>query len=166
MPQDELLRAWYPRAERALYAHRFAAKGFRTLHLWLGIPLVLLTAFVGTSVFVALEKETSQEFRFITGGTSVVAALLAALQTFLDFRERSDSHNQAAARYGAVRRKIEQFEALPTTDSEGCMEFFDSVRIELDTLAASFPAVSERYWKKADKEIQKARLIATTSSAA
>jgi len=69
--------------------------------------VVVLTTVVGTSVFAALGKEVSLGARLAVGAVSVLAAVLAALQTFLRLSERAESHKKSAAGYAAFRRDIE-----------------------------------------------------------
>jgi Protein of unknown function (DUF4231) len=148
----QVLDEWKSRAERALFAHRYAAKGFQTLHLWLGIPLVVITAVVGTSMYATLESQPAFWVKAITAGLSVLAAILAAVQTFVSPQDRRQIHNEAAAGFAAVRRNIEEFEALPEDQKPPAKEFLDSVREELDTLARKYPPVPDMYWNKADRD--------------
>lgn len=152
---QDVLDEWKSRAERALFAHRYAAKGFQALHLWLGIPLVAITALVGTSIFATLESQPYFWVKSITAAASVLAAILAAVQTFVSPQDRRQIHNEAAAGFAAVRRKIEEFEALPVDEKPPAKEFLDCVREELDTLARKYPPVPDRYWNKAGKDRKK-----------
>lgn len=151
---QQTLDDWKSRARLAIFAHRYAAKGFKLEHLFIGIPLVVLTAFIGTSIFAALERGAPIEFRIFAGFCCVLATILASVQTFLKWRERSDEHNRTAAGYAAVRRQIEQYEAFKNGIQNSEHIFFDAVRIELDTLATR-PPVPEKYMRKAEKEIKR-----------
>jgi hypothetical protein len=142
---------WKSRAARSTLAHRLASKGFEKLHLRLGIPLVVLSAAVGLTVFATLEGEANFWLRVATGACSGVATVLAALQTFLDPQARGQAHARAAAGYAAVRREIEQAESLDLPPGDALTKLLTSIRERLDELAATGPSVADRYWEGADK---------------
>src|SRR6202012_1161862 len=73
----------------------------------LGIPAVILSTVVGTTVFASLQKQVSFKIQLFVGAVSVFAAILAALQTFLRHSERAEKHRSAAASYGGLRKQIE-----------------------------------------------------------
>jgi hypothetical protein len=83
------------------------AKRLQRLHYWLGVPTVVLSAMVGTAVFVALGKVVDVWAQVAVGLTSMTAAVLAALQTFLRFAERAEQNRKLAAGFASLRREIE-----------------------------------------------------------
>ena len=112
---------------------------------------MVLSDFVGTSVFATLDGEASFYLRLMTGGCSALAAVPAGLQTFLDPPARAQLHHQSSAGYAAVRRRIEQLESLPPTP-EDLQKVVDSIRERLDELAATAPVVADRYWRASDQQ--------------
>jgi hypothetical protein len=78
---------------------------------------VITSAIVGTSLVATLADEKAEtlppEMRFAIASLSVVAAVLAAAQTFLGFAKRSEQHVQAADCYAAIQRKIDAFGVPP-----------------------------------------------------
>ncbi len=146
---DILLRQWALRLKRAQLAHRFAAKGYSTLHLWMGIPAVVLATVVATSVFASWEGQLEGYGRILTGMLSVGAAIFAALQTFLRFEEKSEKHQMTDARYGAIRQKIEQTQAFMRMHHEDLDDFYHKIRREIEELSKEALIVPERFWQQA-----------------
>ncbi len=82
--------------------------------------MVVSSAVVGTSLFATLAGTTSdaapRSLRVAISSLSVLAAVLAAIQTFLRFSERSERHVQAGDWYSAIKRQVDQLEAFPPDD--------------------------------------------------
>ena len=143
---DILLEDWYRRLRYAQFAHYEAAKAFDRMNYWLGIPAVVLSTLVGTSVFASLgEAQVDQRVQITIGLTSVLAATLAGLQTFLRFSERAEKHRITASKYGALRREIE--EILSTGDSV-TRDAITLLRQHIDRLAEEAPHVPHRIWSR------------------
>jgi hypothetical protein len=107
--QRDLLKTWYDRSAGNQYLHYVAADHYRKATYLLGVPVIVLSAAVGTSVFASLQQQPTLWVQVSIGLASVVAAVLASLQTFLRYGERSELHRLAGAKYGAVGREIEHF---------------------------------------------------------
>ena len=73
----------------------------------LGIPVVVITALVGTSIFATLQENPSVYIKIAAGILSLSATILAALQTYLAFSERSAKHKEAGAKYAAIWRRLD-----------------------------------------------------------
>ncbi len=101
--------------------------------------MIVLSAVVGTSIFATLQADKNMTMQIVTGLISFAAAVLASLQTFLRFAERSENHRVAAANYGSLRRLIEEeLTQLPDT-SEGKKELLGKIRSQFDQLAKESP---------------------------
>jgi conflict system pore-forming effector with SLATT domain len=105
--QAELIPEWYRRVAVTQYAHYLSADHFGARKYWLGVPAVLLSTLVGTSVFATIERQPELWLQIAVGLSSVAAALLASLQTFMGYTERAEKHRMAGARYGALGRELE-----------------------------------------------------------
>ncbi|MCI0410846.1 MAG: SLATT domain-containing protein, partial [Acidobacteria bacterium] len=108
---EALLKDWRQRMAAASEAHYKLASGLRKKNLMLGVPVVIFSSIVGTSLFATLadpEAGIPPAFKITVGSISVAAAILSALQTFLRFGERAEKHVVAADWYAAVRRDIDQ----------------------------------------------------------
>src|SRR5256885_11332857 len=81
---DALLQDWHNRAAAAQHAHYLLAHRLRRRNLGLGIPAVVFSSIVGTSLFATLTRENVHtSLRILIGCISVLAAAAAALPTFL-----------------------------------------------------------------------------------
>jgi hypothetical protein len=123
-------------------AHFDAAMRFGKRNVQLGLPAIIFSTFVGTSVFASLNNEHIHEWlKIAVGLISVVAAVLTALQTFLGFSERAEKHRTTAVRYGAVGRQIEQFLQTGTSAHETTDDLVDHIREHLNRLAEESPVL-------------------------
>lgn len=132
----QVIDDWYERVAVTQRAHYLSADHFGARKYWLGIPAVVLSTLVGTSVFATVQKQPAFWLQITVGLASVAAALFASLQTFLGYSERAEKHRIAGAKYGALGRELEQLRASDTPPSA---EIISKVRKSLDDLAVESP---------------------------
>ena len=132
----DVLEEWYRRVAVTQAAHYFSAGYFGARKYWLGIPTVILSTLVGTTVFATLQKQPELWMQIVVGLASVTAALLASLQTFLGYSERAEKHRIAGAKYEALGRELEQ---LIADEIAPPPETISEVRKRLDDLAVESP---------------------------
>ena len=77
---------------------------------------------------------------------SLVAAILAALQTFLRFGERAEKRVMAGDWYAAVRRDVEEMLALSTDERGKPKDCFDRIRKEMAKIGQQSPEIGDRLW--------------------
>ncbi len=123
---------WHDRVAIMQHEHYLAALRFSHLHYWVGIPLILLTAIVGGSVFARPQQKRNASSRIAIEMLSV----LAALQTFLSYNERVEKHRMAGARYGALGWQL----ALMLAQDSDC-NGLDDIGKQLDALAQESPNI-------------------------
>jgi len=104
---EELLRNWHNRVYAAQTAYYDVAERFRRWNYRLGIPVVVVSSLVGAAVL------SEKGDKWLVGSVSILAALLASLQTFLKFGENATLHGAAGDWFAAIRRDIEEVLALP-----------------------------------------------------
>jgi hypothetical protein len=149
-PQVEaLLEDWHHRVYAAQSAHYASADLFRMLNYVVGVPAVIFSSVVGTSLFAGLDKDSPRTV--LVASTSILAAILGALQTFLRFAERATLHATAADWYSAIRRDIEEILHLPVGDRGAPKECLDEVRKEMNRVAQDSPELSARVWERQAK---------------
>lgn len=132
-----LLDEWHDKARQLQYQHYQSAKRFGKLNFYLGIPVVIFSTFVGTSVFAALQQKPDARLQILVGLISVVAAILAGLQTFLGYAERTEKYRVAGVKYGAIAREIETARVLPPEQAEEVKHLLDNVKKSMNDLAES-----------------------------
>ncbi len=142
---DQLLADWYQRIRFVQFCHYEAAKLYDRLNYALGIPVIGLSTLVGSSVFSQMGQSIEHWFQVGIGLTSFLAAVLASLQTFFKFSEKSERHRIAAAKYGALRREIEEILA---THPQPDREVVNTLRQKLDRLADEAPPIPDRIWSR------------------
>ncbi len=145
----ELLRDWEARAISSSEAHYELATRLSKSNIRFGIPVVVLTTFVGTSVFATLQHEVNTGLRVAVGLLSVLAAVLASLQTFLRFGERAEKHRTAAEHWASIRREIDEKLALHPTylASRGDpQDYLDNLRQRMDQVSQQSPEMGDTGW--------------------
>jgi hypothetical protein len=157
-PRAQLLLRWLRNCLRAQIGNYEAAGLFTRRNYLLGVPAVLLSAAVGTSVFAALgSKNVDPLIQMAVGGISVLAAVLSALQTFFRWGELASKHRAAAAEYGAVKREIDELLARYAAGADVLDEDVTRVRERMDTLSRDVPELPESTWRRARVSIRLAR---------
>lgn len=144
-PRDAraLVINWIRRARESQIRHYTMADRLTAYGRRLGLAVIAITTATGTSAFLSLvATAVSPQLRIVIGMTSISAAVLASLQTFLRYSERAELHRRAGAQYGAVRRRLEALHAgnpcMPDTRD------IDIVRDELDHIAQNAPHLPRR----------------------
>jgi hypothetical protein len=144
---EQLLADWRRRARESQFAHYEAVKPLVRANTSFGVVAVVLSTFVGTSLFATLESQSTSSFRLLIGFISVLAAVLSSLQTFLRYSERAEKHRAAGARFGSLRREIELVQAKGPPYDEARIE---TLREKLDSISSEAPEISEIVWKKTE----------------
>lgn len=145
---EQLLQDWRSRVYAAQSAYYMEAERLSRWNYLLGIPVVIVSSLVGTAIFANLEGSPSKSIRVVAGVVSVLAAILASLQTFLRLGESTTLHGAAGDWYSAIRRDIEELLALPPGlrgDPKVCL---DSIRKEMNKAGQKSPELSERLWAR------------------
>ena len=155
-----LLAQWQERAAISQDAHYVIATRLWRYDLLFGIPVVVLATVVGTSVFATLQEQVHVGLRIAVGIVSVLAAVLASLQTFLRFQERAEKHRAAAELWAAMRREIDQMLALhPEYLAEGSdpKDYLDLLRKRMREVSAQSPEIGDADWTRAQDKWTKAQ---------
>jgi hypothetical protein len=140
-----LLEDWRRRVYAAQSAHYTAADRFRLLNYLIGVPAIIFSSIVGTAVFAGLQKDSPQAFT--VAAISIIAAVLAGLQTFLRFPERAAQHASAADWYSAIRRDIEEQLHLPIDSRGSAKDCVDKLRKEINRVTQEAPELDVRLWQ-------------------
>jgi hypothetical protein len=146
---EQLLENWHKRVYAAQAGHYASADMFRLLNYVVGIPAVVFSSIVGTAIFVGLDHDTPRNL--VVAFASILAAVLAGLQTFLRFSERAARHATAADWYSAIRRDIEQVLHLPVASRGKAKDCLDRVRKEINRAGQDAPELNVRLWKREAK---------------
>ena len=154
---EQLLQDWRQRVYAAQSAHYASADRFRLLNYVVGVPAVVFSSVVGTAIFAGLEKNSPKAP--LVALASILAAVLAGLQTFLRFSERAAHHATAADWYSAIRRDIEGTLHLPVEVRGKAKDCVDQVRKEMNRAAQDAPELNTRLWSREAKRFRVKELL-------
>jgi hypothetical protein len=148
-----LAESWLKRLREAQFAHYEAAEVLSRTHTRLGLPVVILSTVVGSSVFasIAADKVVPIIVKIVVGLISVAAAVLASLQTFLKLSERAEKHRAVAARYGAIRREVEQVLVFKEIEPKT----LDGIRSQIDALSGEAPEIPKRIFGRVEAYLER-----------
>lgn len=149
-----LISDWFRRVRESQRAHYECGTRFMRFNYLLGIPTIVLSAAVGTTVFAYLDKQATGELKIALGLVSVLAAVLSGLQTFLSFAERANRHRITGAKYGAIRRRLETLKTLPPEDEQALRRELESIKQAMDELAENAPHVPSNLKSRVDRELK------------
>lgn len=150
-----LLSNWHRRVRESQFAHYSAADRLGSKNYWLGIPALVLSTFVGTTVFSLLEQQIDIRLKIALGMVSVAVAVLTALQTFLRLEERAEKHRAVAAKYGDIRREIEVIKAIPKASRGEAKLTLTRLKSRLADLATEAPQIPKLVWKSVQDQLEK-----------
>jgi hypothetical protein len=150
---SEIAERYFQSAKNKCNAHFRVAQRKKWQHRQLGIISTIVSAIVGTSVFVSISKSPDASVQTTTGMLAVLAIVLTGLQTFLNLADEAAEHRSAAAKYEAVKRSAEFFimknpENKNSSTAEA-LEELDRIRKTLDELALASPTVPDRVYDTA-----------------
>ena len=148
-PVLSLMREWQKRAAVCQDAHYAIASRLGRYNLLFGVPVVVFATIVGTSVFATLQENVEASWRIAIGIVSVLAAVLASLQTFLRFQERAEKHRAAAELWAAIRREIDQMLALHPdylAERSDPKTYLDQLRRRMGEVSGQSPAIPDKDW--------------------
>ena len=145
--RKELLKKWQGRMRDAQRAYYITSTRYKRLNYIYGIPVVCFTVFISSSVFSELQKLPDSYVQLIVGFVSVVAAIMAAVQTFLRFPEKAEKHRATAVRYGLLKKEIEKFLVLYPSKNEEAINRIENIKKEWDVIVSESPTVSSKLWR-------------------
>jgi hypothetical protein len=149
---ERLLEDWRNRVYAAQAAHYASADRFRQLNYLVGVPAAIFSSIVGTALFTGLNKNSPQTL--VVASVSILAAVLAAVQTFLRFAEQASHHATAGDWYSAIRRDIEQTLHLSPAERGSPKECLDEVRKEMNRAGQNSPELSGPQWRRQARRFQ------------
>jgi hypothetical protein len=145
--EESRLGSWYERSKKRQYAHYQAAIYYNKWHYLVSVPQVVLSAFVGTSVFATLRQDVGLKVRIMIGCVSVLVAVFGALQAFLRFSERSEKHRSTSAKSASAAREIEVVIERSEQGNKTPMDTLDRIARHIDSIDADAPGIPIRIWK-------------------
>lgn len=150
-----LAKDWFRRCRESQMAHYEYGSILEKRHLYFGIPAIVLSTIVGTTVFGAWEESAEQGWvRVVLGLLSILAACVTALQTFLNLSDRAIRHKSAGANYGAIRRELELLKTMPPQTDEEMRKSFEEIKRKMDELAGRSPSIPSAFKQRIDERLK------------
>lgn len=144
--ERQLLREWRNRAYASQAAYFSKASALLICSYLLGIPVVIVTTVVGTTIFANQDPSTSVPAA--AGVLSVIAAVLASLQTFLRLGEKGAFNAVAGNAYSAIRREIEQLLAVTPLDPSNRAQSIEDIRKKMNQAGDTAPPIGQTRWER------------------
>lgn len=153
--KSELLNKWRIRSKIFEEAHYRSATNCRIFNYCLGIPLVVFTTIIGTEMFAhfrdIVDKGLDQNgygwHFYIVSSLTILAPILAGLQTFLRFPERAAHHKAAAVSYGLLKRTLEKTISCEPSEDK-LIEKIEEIQKAEAQIIKEAPAIGSRSLKK------------------
>jgi len=130
-------------------SHFVEARFWENLHLWIGIPTVILAGVTGTLAFA--------DVKLLAGILAMVLVVLTSITTFLNPKEQGNSHLTAANNYDALMTKIRIFWSIDCWSEESDDLLTDRLRRfceERDKLNRECPQPFRWSYRAAKKGIE------------
>ncbi|MEU8607136.1 SLATT domain-containing protein [Actinoplanes sp. NPDC048791] len=150
---EELMRTWLQRAREGQHSHHEAGKLLKRANYALAVPIIVITAGLGTAAFATIATQLSGGWKVAFGVLGIAAAVLSTLQTHMRYAERAEKHKNLGAQYGVIRRKLETILATPREEREDRRAVLDEVRSKFDALSGEGDVVSRRIFDRTIKRL-------------
>lgn len=147
---ERLLQDWRHMALKASGRHSAACDRYEHLDSFYGVGSTVLTAVVGSTIFVTLQKTATEWVRIVAGLVAAVAAIASGIQTAAKYGQRAERHRQASRHYASVARRIDELLADPPVAQ--IAPALDQLRKSLDDAGAMAPNVPPRIWRSGPTE--------------
>jgi hypothetical protein len=153
MAADTFLDQWALGLRIGHRAHFEAAKHYERLHLTIGIPTVVISALMGTTVFANFEYSSHPGIKMTLAMLSVLMIVFSSLQAFFRYAERSERYRTAAIQLGEVRRELEELLALT---AKGTLDraAIDTLRKKWDSVDRQAPTIPTRIYVRVSELIR------------
>lgn len=139
---EEIVDQKFRRVRTAYYSHHTAADIYSGLSQWLGFAVVVINIITGSAIFSSIGKQGGDQAKMWAGAITLLAALLAAVQTFFGFAPKKEKHRAAANRYSAIRQRLDSLSAIPRASRGDARVYLAELDKELSTATSECPEVS------------------------
>jgi hypothetical protein len=140
-------------------AHYLAADRYTRFNRLFGIPVIVITAVVGTTIFGTLDQNPNTGWKIVAGLVTLAGTVLSSLQTSLGFSQTAQKHKAAGEAYRAIRRRFEmlrlRYSQARAEQREEAMNALEAIVAELAELPKEFPTVPDRCYSQASNEQKK-----------
>lgn len=134
--------------------HFSASETWSRVHLWIGLPNAVAAGVAGT---LALSFTEDPEVRILGGSLSILAAGLAAVQTFLNPNEKAAAHLNAGNSYEGLNARVRIFWTVECWEGQSDRALTEKLKdfaAEKEKLNRSCPQVPSWAYRRARRGIE------------
>lgn len=153
--KDEIIKEAKRVEEGLLYSSKghFTASNFwSNFHLWIGVPVVLLSAIAGASALSQFDPK-----HIVAGLLSILIVALSGVMTFLNPNEKASVHLNAGNNYDSLMNKVRMFWSIDCWRDESEQVLTERLKYfaeQKDKLNQSCPQVPRWAYKVAQRGIK------------
>ena len=153
---EKLAKKWAETSVVMKWKHYEVAQWYTKINFWLGIPVMFMTAALGTSLFggaLSDNEEVSRIIMYVGAALSFVVTGLHGVLVFLDPGTISQKHLNGSANFDAILHDL-QFElAMDKVLRQDAVFFFDSIKRKMSVATKQSPVIPARFWTKRTADI-------------
>ncbi len=149
---EALFDRWDTRLKSLKVEHYKSARHYEKKHKWIGVPVVIISAVVGSSLFALIDKDMTW-LNIFAGSISLIGVVLSSLQTFLSYSKLSEKHLITSIKFSALYREL-QIKQITGLDKESLDSFIESFRKRWDEIDETAPTLRRSVIKKQEGLIE------------
>ena len=161
LARERLLR-WRHRVKVSYSAHGALTSTYVKYGRWLSMCSVTLNATVGSAIFSSIAQSEAAIYLQITAGIlSVLAAVLAAWRTELNYGARAEAHRNAERGYEKIQHQFEKLHELeqscPVAVKDGKLVMdtkWSHVIASWEALEADSPPIPNDVYNRVQREVE------------
>ncbi|MBN1928562.1 MAG: SLATT domain-containing protein [Chlorobiaceae bacterium] len=139
--KQQLLEKWLTGLRILQKGNFLASTHYGKCGKMFGIPVVIMTSIVSSTIFATLGNNPNQNIQIAAGLVSIGATVLSSLQTFLGYADRASSHKEAAVGYGELRTEVQVLLASSLPEIDDLDARIDSIRTRWSALDKASPTL-------------------------
>lgn len=144
---EALFNRWDTSLKSLKIEHYKSARHYEKRHRWFGVPVVIISAVVGSSLFALINENDMIWLNITAGSISLIGVVLSSLQTFLSYSKLSEKHLITSIKYSALYREL-QIKQITGIDKESLIPFIESFRKRWDEIDETAPTLRRSIIKK------------------
>jgi len=132
-------------------SHFNTARFWSNLHLWLGVPAVMLAAVASAFAFSEYDNHG------LVGFLAIIASALSAVNIFLNPNEKANSHHNAGNQYNALKnnaRILSEIYLNVDGNNEDILKKMEKMNDKRNDLNEKSPQIPRWAFKKARRGIK------------
>ena len=135
------------KCSQSSWLQQFECAKYSLYNKIINITSIVVTSFTATSSVVVntIDNKTVPIIKVIQTGNVILlytASMLTALQHFLDYEKKAESHRTSSVRFNNLANNIKRTLVLDTDDKKILEDYYKFALNEYDTISGSSPDIS------------------------